>query len=448
MMVFQKAIPRRTFLRGAGTTLALPLLDAMVPAMAAARNTPARPTPRVAIVYAPNGIIMEHWTPAAEGSSFQLAPIMEPLAAFRDRMLILTGLDNKAAKAPSSQMRIAGPHASASGAFLTGVYPKPPGEAGISVDQIAAQELGKHTRLASLEFTLDSGETGAGADGTDTDAYLNSLSWRNATTPLPMENNPRKVFERLFGDSDSTDPAVRARRLQQNRSLLDSVMQEAIRLLGKVGPEDRSKLTEYLEGIRDIERRIQLSGTPSGDLPAVERPFGIPPTYDAHAKLMFDLQVLAYQSDMTRVTTFAMAREKSERTYPEIGISEAHHALSHHSGNARMIASVAQINVYHAKMFAYFLEKMHSTGDGDGSLLDHSLILYCSSMSNGSGHDPTNLPLLIVGGAAGRLKAGRHIRYREAAPVTNLFLTMLDMVGVHVDTFADSTGHLDLLSIA
>jgi hypothetical protein len=449
MMVFKQAIPRRTFLRGFGTTLALPLLDSMVPAMAAARTTAARPAPRLGIVYAPNGIIMEQWTPAADGSAFQLTPILEPLAAYRDRMLLVTGLDNKAAQAPQSQTRTAGPHASCSGAFLTGIYPKPPAEAGISVDQIAAQELGKQTQLASLEFTLDRGETGAGADGTDTDAYLNSICWRNATTPLPMENNPRKMFERLFGDSESSDPAVRMRRLQQNRSILDSLTEEVNRLLGRVGPGDRTKLTEYLDGVRDVERRIQLASADSSrELPSLERPAGIPATYDAHAKLMFDLQVLAYQTDMTRVTTFAMAREKSERTYPEIGINEAHHALSHHGGNPRMIATVAQINIYHSKMFAYFLEKMQATQDGDGSLLDHSLILYCSSMSNGSGHDPTNLPLMMVGGAAGALKGGRHLRYPEAPPVTNLFLTILDKVGVHVDSFADSTGHLELLSVA
>lgn len=447
MMVFKKAIPRRTFLRGVGTTLALPLLDSMVPAMAGAQSTAARPVPRLGIVYAPNGIIMEQWTPAAEGAAFELTPILRPLSAFRDRMLVVTGLDNRAAKAPPGLTRTAGPHASASGAFLTGVYPKPPGEAGISVDQIAAQALGADTQLASLELTLDRGETGAGADGTDTDAYLNSLSWRNETTPLPMENNPRKVFERLFGDSDSTDPVERLRRMRQNRSILDSVTEEANRLLGSVGAADRSKLAEYLDGIREIERRIQKTEA-SENVPALERPTGIPATYDAHARLMFDLQVLAYQTDMTRVTTFAMAREKSERPYPEIGIKEAHHALSHHSGNPRMIATVAQINVYHATMFAYFLDRMQATPDGDGSLLDHSLILYCSSLSNGSAHDPRNLPLLLVGGGTGRVKGGRHIKYAGAPPVTNLFLTMLDTVGVRVENFADSTGRLELLSIA
>jgi hypothetical protein len=448
MMLFKKAIPRRTFLRGVGTTIALPLLDSMVPALSAMRLTPAKSPVRLGFVYVPNGIIMEQWTPAAEGRAFDLTPIMQPLASFRDQMLIVTGLDNKAAKAPDTNFRRAGPHASASGAFLTGVYPKPPGEAGISVDQIAAAELGKHTQLASLEFTLDNGETGAGADGTDTEAYLNSLSWRSATTPLPMENNPRKIFERLFGDSDSTEPAQRLRTLERNRSILDSVTQDVNRLLGQVGPGDRKKLDEYLGGIRDVERRIALAKEQSSkELPALTKPSGIPGTYDEHARLMFDLQVLAYQTDMTRVTTFAMAREKSERAYREIGINEAHHALSHHSGNERMIELVSQINVYHTKQFAYFLEKMRSTPDGDGSLLDHSIVLYCSCMSNGSGHDPTNLPLMLVGGGSGSLKGGRHLKYPEAPPVTNLFMTMLDKVGVPVDSFADATGKLELLSV-
>jgi hypothetical protein len=263
-----------------------------------------------------------------------------------------------------------------------------------------------------------------------------------------MANNPRTIFERLFGDSDSTEPAQRLRTLERNRSILDSVTQDVNRLLGQVGPGDRKKLDEYLGGIRDVERRIALAKEQSSkDLPALTKPSGIPGTYDEHARLMFDLQVLAYQTDMTRVTTFAMAREKSERAYREIGINEAHHALSHHSGNERMIELVSQINVYHTKQFAYFLEKMRSTPDGDGSLLDHSIVLYCSCMSNGSGHDPTNLPLMLVGGGSGSLKGGRHLKYPEAPPVTNLFMTMLDKVGVPVDSFADATGKLELLSV-
>jgi hypothetical protein len=448
MMLFKKALPRRTFLRGVGTTLALPLLDSMVPAMAAARQTAAKPVTRFGIVYVPNGIIMDRWTPATEDATLQLTPTVEPLARYRDRILVLTGLENKAARAPAGEIQRTGPHASAAGAFLTGVHPKPPGEAGVSVDQIAAGELGKHTPLASLELTLDRGETGAGADAADTDAYLNTICWRSATTPLPMENNPRKVFERLFGDSDSTDPADRLRRWQQNRSILDFVIDEVASLAGTVGAGDRAKLTEYLDGIRDLERRIQImEERASPELPALARPGGLPATYEEHAKLMFDLEVLAYQTDMTRVITFAMAREKSERQYRELGIDEAHHALSHHDYDAALMAKVAQINVYHTKTFAYFLDRMQATPDGDGSLLDHSVILYASSMSDGMAHNPRNLPLLLLGGAAAQLKGGRHLRYKGDPPVTNLFLTMLDKAGVAVDSFGNSTGEVDLLSV-
>ncbi len=445
MMIFKKAIPRRAFLRGVGTTLALPLLDSMVPAFAGALDSAAKPALRLSFVYVPNGIIMEQWTPKTEGAAFEMTPTLEPLAAFRDRMLVLTGLDNKAAVPPPGE-RLAGPHASAGGAFLTGVYPKPPAQAGISVDQIAAKELGKHTQLASLELSLDSGETGAGADAADTDAYLNTMSWRSATTPLPVENNPRKVFERLFQDS-STDPAERLARIHEDRSVLDSVREEIARMLGAVGPGDRGKLNEYLEGIRDVERRIQKAEESSSrELLVMERPAGIPATYDEHSNLMADLQVLAFQADLTRVTTFLMAREKSERAYREIGLEEGHHALSHHDGDAAMMAKVARINAYHTRMFAYFLEKLRTTPDGEGSLLDHSIIYYGSSMSNGSGHNPRNVPIALLGGA-GRIKGGRHLRYPGGPPVTNLFLTLLDAIGAPVEKFGDSTGELELLSV-
>ena len=446
MMIFKKAIPRRAFLRGAGAAVALPLLDAMVPACEAQA---AKPATRLSFVYVPNGIVMEKWTPATQAAGFAMTPILEPLASFRDHLLVVSGLDNKAAVPPQGAPRRAGPHASASGSFLTGVYPKPPGQAGISVDQIAAEELGKHTQLASLELSLDSGETGAGADAADTDAYLNTISWRSATTPLPVENNPRKVFERLFGEGDNTDPAERLRRIQKERSILDSVTREVARLLRGVGPGDHAKLNEYLDGIRDVERRIQRAeeqSSSSRELPVMERPAGIPATYEKHSQLMFDLQLLAFQTDLTRVSTFVMGREKSERAYREIGLDEGHHALSHHDGDPGMIAKVVQINVYHARMFAYFLEKMRSTPDGNGSLLDHSIIVYGSSLSDGSTHNPSNVPVVLVGGGAGRMKGGRHLRFPTGPPLTNLFLAVLDKIGVRVEKFGDSTGKLELLS--
>jgi hypothetical protein len=447
MMIFQKAIPRRTFLRGVGATLALPLLDSMTPAFAGPQAAATRPS-RLSVVYVPNGIIMKDWTPAEEGAKFGITPTLEPVAPFRDQLLLVSGLANHAAVPPKGE-RPAGPHASASGAFLTGVYPKPPAQAGISLDQIVAKELGKDTQLASLELTLDLGEQGSGADAADTDAYLNTMSWRNATTPLPVENNPRKVFERLFGGDESTDPAERRRRIQQDRSVLDSVTEEVRRLLGGLGPSDRGKLSQYLDGIRDVEHRIQKAEESSSrETLVMDRPAGIPATYDEHAQLLADLQVLAFQSDLTRVSTFLMAREKSERAYREIGMEEGHHALSHHDNNPAMVAKVSQIDLYHTRLFAYFLEKLRATPDGDGSLLDHSLILYGSSLSDGSRHNPTNLPLLVAGGTKSQFQGGRHLKYPGSPPVTNLYLTLLDLLGIPVEQFGNSTGKLELLSVA
>ncbi|OFW41271.1 MAG: hypothetical protein A3J28_18045 [Acidobacteria bacterium RIFCSPLOWO2_12_FULL_60_22] len=447
MMIFKKAIPRRTFLRGAGATLALPLLDGMVPAFARTADTAAQPAIRFSIVFVPNGRIMAQWTPQAEGAAFELPPTLEPLAPFRDRLLVLSGLASR----PSVMGReLQGPHATASGWFLTGVQPQPPGQAGITVDQIAAKELGKHTQLASLELSLESGETGGGGDGADSDAYLNTISWRSATTPLPVENNPRKVFERLFGESDSTEPAERIRRIQEDRSILDVVTQEVARLAKALGPGDRSKLTEYLDAIRDVERRIQMAAEPgssSEQLQVMERPSGMPADYEEHAKLMFDLQTLAYQADLTRVISFAMAREKSERAYREIGLDEGHHALTHHGGDAGMIAKCVQVETYQSKMFSYFLEKMQATPDGDGSLLDHAVILFASSLSDGNLHVQQDLPIVLIGGGAGRIKGGRHLRYPKDTPLPNLFLTLLDTIGIPLDHFGNSTGKIELLSI-
>ena len=448
MMIFKKAIPRRTFLKGAGATLALPLLDSMTPAFAGTLDASAKAPVRMSIVFVPNGRIMDKWTPKAEGADFEFPPILEPLAPFRDRLLVLTGLGHKEATAQKGES--SGPHARAGATFLTGVHLKPASHLGISVDQIAARELGKRTQLASLELTLESGETGGGGDGADADSYINTISWRSPTTPLPVENNPRVVFERLFGESDSTDPAERLARIQEDHSVLDSVTKEISRLLGSVGSSDRAKLSEYLEGIRDVERRIQKAeeSNASLELPVLERPAGIPAAYDEHAKLMFDLQALAYQCDLTRVTTLLMAKEKSERAYREIGIDEGHHALSHHGGDPRMMGLVAQINAFQSKMFAHFLEKLRSTPDGDGSLLDHSVIFFASSLSDGNAHNPTNLPVLLAGGGAGQIKGGRHLRYPSGTPLSNLFLRMLDIAGVPVDRFGDSTGQLNLLPVA
>jgi hypothetical protein len=446
MMIFKKAIPRRTFLKGVGATLALPLLDGMVPAMAAVGDS--KRVNRLSFVYVPNGIIMDKFTPKTEGAGFEMTPILEQIAPFRDQMLVLSGLDCKHANPQPGEG--GGDHERGSGAFLTGSHPKKTGgadiRAGISVDQIAAMELGKQTELASLELTLDFAEFVGGCDPGYSCAYTNTLCWRSPTTPMPMENNPRAVFERLFGSSDTTDPAERLARLRKDRSILDAVTQDVARLQTGLGSADRRKLTEYLDAVRDVERRIQkVEQQSSQELPTFARPVGIPATFEEHYKLMVDLQALAYQADKTRVITFLVAHEQSTRPYPEIGISDPHHPLTHHSGNQEKIAKVIQINTYHAKMFSYFLERMRSTADGDGSLLDHMMVIYGGSISDANVHKHEDLPILLVGGGDGRIKGGRHVRYPKDTPVANLFLAMLNNLGVPAESFGDSTA---LLSVA
>ena len=450
MMIFKKAIPRRTFLRGVGTTLALPMLDSMVPALAAKGNTAAQQPVRLTFTYGPNGRIMNKWTPAKEGAAFELTPTLEPLAPFRDRLLVLSGLNIKAADPIGNEP--GGVHARPCAAFLTGIHPKPGGAMGISADQLAARELGKQTQLGSLELAMDSADILGAADGAYSDAYTKTISWRSPTTPLPTENNPRKVFERLLGESANTDPAERLRRIQKKHSILDFVSRDVASLLRDVGPSDRAKLTEYLDATRDIERRIQIAEQQaSRKLPEMERPAGVPSTYSEHAKLMFDLQVLAYQGDLTRVVTFMLGRESGDRAYREIGIGDGHHSLSHHSGNAEAIRLCSQVDAFHTKMFAYFLEKMQSTPDGDGSLLDHSIIVYGSALSDGNAHVHNDVPMLLLGGGTSRIQGGRHIRY-PGYPMSNLLLTILDRAGIPADGYLDSkysdaTGKLDIVSM-
>ena len=447
MIITKKALPRRTFLRGVGATLALPLLDSMVPALAAA---PAQSPTRLSFVYVPNGMIMDQWTPATLGRNYELTSILEPLAPFQDDMLVISGLAHNTGWALEGEGP--GEHARASATFLTGVHPKKTEgadlRAGTSIDQIVAREFRQHTQLASLEVALDSTEVVGTCDTGYSCAYSNTLCWSSPTTPVPMENKPRAVFERLFGDSDSTDPAERRARLRKDRSILDLVTQDVARLQTRLGARDRAKLTEYLDSIRDIERRIQIAEDQSSrELPSVERPVGVPPTFTAHCKLMTDLQILAFQTDMTRVITFMMGREQNTRVYNELGIKDAYHPLSHHQNNPDKIAQVHQIDILHSQMFAYFLEKMRSTPDGDGSLLDHSMVVYGSSLSDGNLHVHNDLPILLVGGGAGRINGGRHIRYPEDTPTTNLFLTLLDKLEIPLENFGDSTGRVDLLAV-
>jgi hypothetical protein len=443
MMIFKTAIPRRTFLRGIGTTLALPLLDAMTPAMAA----PGKPVRRLSIVYVPNGRIMQQWTPKAEGTDFELPLLLQPLAPFRDRLLVVSGLCLNIAKAwPGEEV---GVHERPCGAYLTGVHPKWTDGAdiqnGISLDQIIAREFGKDTQLASLEVGLDSaGILGACEKGWSC-AYVNTLSWRTPTTPTPMENDPRKVFERLFGDVGSTDSAERRSILRRNNSILDSVSEATADVLRGLGPNDRTKLSEYLDSVRDIERRIQVGEQQtSRELPSLERPAGVPATFQEHARLMYDLMVLAFQTDLTRMTTFMVGREKTERTYPEIGVPDGHHPLTHHGWDPQKIEKVVQIEALQSKMFAYYLEKLRSTPDGDGGLLDHSIITYGGGISEGNGHSVADLPLVLAGCGSGELKGGRHIRYPKDTPLANLQLTLLDKLGIPVENFGDSNRKLEL----
>jgi hypothetical protein len=449
MIVIKKCLPRRTFLRGIGASLALPLLDSMIPAFAAPGES-AKGIRRFAVAYVPNGIIMEQWTPATEGSAFELTSTLKPLERFRNYVTVVTGLRSKPAFPGPGEGT--GDHVRAASTFLTGVHPKktegPDIRAGVSVDQIFAKELGKATQLSSLELAIDPNELIGACEAGYSCAYSNTLSWRDPTTPLPMENQPRAVFERLFGDSDNTTQAARLARIQEDRSILDSLVPEVARFEKKLDAGDRSKLGQYLDAIRDLEKRIQKAEAQSSqDLPPMDRPTGgIPATFAEHARMMFDLQVLAYQCDITRVCTFLMSREVSPRPYPEIGISDPHHGLSHHQHRPEAITKLAKINSYHMQQFAYFLDRLKSTPDGDGSLLDHIAIVYGCGISDSNDHLHTNLPILVVGGGAGQLKGGRHLRFTDDTPLANLHLTLLDKLGVSMESLGDSTGELPQLA--
>ncbi len=436
MMITKKALPRRTFLRGAGTALALPLLDAMVPSMTALAATPGNPVRRLGFVYIPMGAHLARWTPPGSGGLGELSPILKSLTPFVDQLTVMTNMELRNA--------YPGTHATSNAAFLSAATSKWTESSdyylATTVDQIAAKQLGRDTRLPSLELGMDLLTTVGQCDNGYACVYQNNLSWSSPTTPLPSEAHPRVAFERLFGDGGSS--AERRAELRKNASLLDWVGEDIARLQKRLGPGDRTKVSEYLDTVREVERRIQKAEAETADsrLPDLERPVGVPAAYADHARLMFDLQVLALQGDVTRVTTFQLARETSTRTYPEIGVSEPHHPLTHNGGNAEKLAKVAQINAFHVSLFAYFLEKLRATRDGNGTLLDHSVYMYGSGMGNPDVHDHVNLPILVAGGGAGNLKGGRHIRYAEPTPLANLHLTLLDKVGVRLDKFADSKG--------
>jgi hypothetical protein len=448
MIITKKHLSRRTILRGFGASLALPLLDGMVPALSALSQTAARGVRRMAVVYVPNGMMMPDWTPKGEGAGFEFSPILTPLQAYRDKLVVISGLADKHGWPTADEG--AGDHARAAATFLTGVHAKKTEgsdiQAGISMDQIAAGTLGQETQLASLELALESVELLGSCDAGYSCAYANTIAWRSPTTPLPMENDPRAVFERLFG-ADGTDGAARQARLERQRSILDSVSDKIAALRGGLGARDNVKLSEYLDAIRDVERRIQKAEAQgSRQLPVVEQPAGTPGTFEEHARLMFDLLMLAFQTDMTRVATFMLAREVSGRAYPEIGVPDSHHPVSHHQNDPDKLVKLSKVNLFHAKQFAYFVERMASAQDGDGSLLDHSMLLYGAGISDSNIHMHDNLPLVLVGGAGGSIKGGRHVRYPKDTPVTNLFLNMLDKLGVPADSIGDSTGRLEYFS--
>ncbi len=443
MIITKKSISRRTLLRGLGATVALPLLDAMVPAMTALGQTPARPAMRFGAVYVPNGVTVEQWFPEIDGTAYEFTRILKPLEPFRDRLLVLSGLDST----PPPPADTSGfPHAKASTKFLTDVFPFRKLRAGTSIDQIAARVLGQDTPLPSLELALESVEFGTVCDYGSC-IYTGTISWAGPTEPLPMETDPAAAFERLFGD-DTTDPAARRARLEEKGSILDSLLGEVSGLKQEVGPADRSRLEGYLENIRDVEQRIQKATAYNVELPAVSRPSGIPATFEEHAKLMFDVQVLGYQGDVTRVMTFMFGRELSGRSFPEIGVPDAHHPISHHRGDPERMERCARINEFHITLFKYYLDKLAATPDGDGSLLDQVAIIYGSGMSDGNAHDDKNLPLLLAGGGAGRLRTGRHIRFAEGTPMANLHLTLLDKLGAPIESMGDSTGPLDVDSLS
>jgi hypothetical protein len=444
MIITRKALPRRAFLRGLGTTLSLPLLDSMIPALAGA-SAPKKPV-RLAFIYHPVGMIMERWTPAKPGSKFEFTPTMKPLEAFRENTTILTGLAQVNGRALGDGP---GDHAREGATWLTGVHPRRSETnigCGISADQIAANEFGKQTQLASLEIALEYPGLAGACDQNYSCAYTNTVSWKTPTTPLPMEPNPRLVFERLFGDGDSNTPESRKAYLQKQRSILDYVAGSIDRLQTNLGPRDRSKLSDYLESIRDIERRIQKAELQSADmkLPVMERPSSVPEQFEDHAKLMVDLQAIAYQTDMTRVITFMFGRAGSNRPYRSIGISDGHHSLTHHMNDPEKIDKVAKIDAHLVQQFAYYLQKMRSTPDGDGNVLDNMIICYGSSLGDGNIHTHHDLPIALIAGTK-LFEGNRHIVYPKETPLNNLFLNMFDKAGVPCSGFGDSTGRLAYL---
>ena len=447
MFITKKHLPRRTVLRGLGAAVALPLLDAMVPAATAVARTSAAPIKRLGVFYVPNGMSMPYWFPKTEGPLERLPPTLQSLDHMKERVLLCGGLDDE----PANLVKGGGDHARSAGTFLTGVpFRITSGadvHAAVSMDQMAARELSKETQIASLELGIESNAMVGNCDGGASCAYTNTIAWRTPTTPLPIENDPRAVFERLFGTSGSTDPEARRERLRRDRGILDAVGAELQELGRVIGPGDRVKLDEYLDALRDVERRIRMAEEQSArELPVVDQPVGVPGDYQEHARLMMDLLALAYQTDLTRVSTFMLAREVSGRAYPEIGVSDSHHPLSHHQDEPAKLERLHKINEHHFRQFAYLVEKLAGLPEGDGSMLDSTLFLYGTGISDSNTHFHDDLPIALVGGKAAGIAGGRYVRYAADTPLANLHVTILEKLGTPVEALGDSTGRVDRLT--
>jgi hypothetical protein len=447
MIITKMHLSRRTVLRGFGATLALPLLDSMVPALTAQQATAAAPVRRLGVFYVPNGMSMPYWFPKSEGPVSELPPTLRSLQAFKDRVLLCGGLADE----PANQVRGGGDHARSAGTFLTGVPFRLTSGAdvygSISMDQIAAKQFSKETQLASLELGIESNAMLGSCDGGASCAYTNTVAWSSPTTPLPIENDPRAVFERLFGSTGSTDRDARLERIGRDRSILDFVGEQLGGLQKRIGPNDRIRVSEYLDSVRDVERRIQMAEQQnSRELPVVEQPIGIPTDYAEHAKLMMDMLALAYQTDLTRVSTFMLAKEVSGRAYPEIGVPDSHHPLSHHQDEAAKLERLHKINEYHFRQFAYLVDKLSKQPEGDGTVLDHTLFMYGTGISDSNTHFHDDLPIALIAGQKTGIKGGRYIRYGKGTPITNLYLTILENMGISVDKLGDSTGKVGRLN--
>ena len=447
MFITRMHLPRRTVLRGLGATLALPLLDCMVPALTAQSRTAAAPIRRFGVFYVPNGMSMPYWYPKTAGPLTELPPTLRSLEAFKDRVLLCGGLDDESA----NLVKGGGDHARSAGTFLTCVPYKMTNGAdvfnSVSMDQIAARELSKETQLASLELGIESNAMLGNCDGGASCAYTNTIAWRTPTTPLPIENDPRAVFERMFGTSGSTDPEARLARMRRDRSILDLVGDELNGLERVVGPGDQVKLAEYLEALRDIERRIEMAERQNTrELPVVDQPVGVPNDYAEHARIMMDLLALAYQTDLTRISTFMLAREVSGRAYPQIGVSDSHHPLSHHQDEPAKLERLHRINEFHVQQLAYLVARLDALPEGDGSMLDSTLFLYGTGISDSNTHFHDDLPIALIGGRNAGIKGGRYVRYPEDTPLANLHVSILEKLGVPVEAFGDSTGRLDRLT--